>query len=74
MTARKKWSTRVIGWRVSHRSKAAVDRYIQATIEEYRQGMLAPVVREVQVWVDEGSGWRLHETVNLDDAAKAGAP
>lgn len=74
MTApRKKWSTRTTPGAAykSHESKAAVYRYVASMAEDFRLGMLRPDLAQIRVYVDEGSGVRLYETVNLAELGGA---
>lgn len=67
---RKKWAVQppqMSIHRSHHRSKADAYRTTQTWADEYRAGTLNARITEVQVWVDEGHGWELYETLNLAD-------
>jgi hypothetical protein len=66
---RKKWSTRTTPGSAykRHESKPAAYRYVQQMADDYRLGMLRKDLTQVRVYVDEGSGVQLYETVNLAD-------
>lgn len=70
----KKWATTVIGWDRRHPSRPAVDRFIGEVADEFRAGALNESIREVKVWLDEGEGFQLWETVPLRDTATVVRP
>lgn len=67
MSVRKKWATRLHPGeqRKTHPSQAAAYRYVQARAVEYRNGVLRRDLNRLTVFVDEGDGWKTHETVDL---------
>jgi hypothetical protein len=69
--ARKKWSTRTTPGSAykAHQSKVAAYRYVEQMAEHYRLGILRPDLTKVSVYVDEGNGVQLYETVKLADVA-----
>jgi hypothetical protein len=64
---RKKWSTRTTPGAAykRHDSKTAAYRYVERMAEEFRLGMLHGDLVRVSVYVDEGNGVQLYETVDL---------
>lgn len=68
-TPRKKWSTRTTPRSAykRHDSKPAAYRYVASMARDFHLGMLRADLTQIRVYVDEGSGVQLYETVNLAD-------
>jgi hypothetical protein len=73
MATRKHWKTQppLMSLHAKvHRSMPEAYRHVRAWADEYCAGTLASRIQSIEVWVDEGDGWRLYETVRLADLPK----
>jgi len=76
-TPRKNWATQPLLMKIARenfQSKAAAYRNVQKWAAEYRDGVLNPGIRQIEIYVDErdGHGWQLYERINLADYGTEG--